>query len=323
MTPRDESRIREWSDRLPEDVTLRLILSRTDEAKNAELTGFCDALARIAPAVRIRQDKAEEDEPAPAMEIAPTLRYQSIPLGLELPPFLDALGRMNMEASESTLADLEKIPAPVYFKLYVAQACPYCPLVVRRLAPLTLAGDTVHITVIDGGLFTETAEADQVQAVPTLILEDDRRWTGALQLEEILDAVVNRNPAEMSGATMERIIKEGKADRLTRLMLEKVEIFPPLYDILTHDKWHVRLGAMVVVETLAEEDPVLAARMVAPLWERFKTAADPVQGDILYILGITGKADALPLLREVMVSTHSEEVKEAAAEAVEAISERI
>ncbi|MFW5640773.1 MAG: thioredoxin family protein, partial [Thermodesulfobacteriota bacterium] len=186
MTPRDESRIREWSDRLPGEVTLRLVLSRSDEAKNHELTGFCDALTRIAPAIHLKKEKAEADDPAPALEIAPTLRYQAVPLGLELPPFLDALAGTSMGTSDSLQADLEKIPAPVYFKLYVAQTCPHCPLVVRQLAPLALAGDTLHLTVIDGGLFTETAEADGIQAVPTLILDDDRRWTGSLKPEEIL-----------------------------------------------------------------------------------------------------------------------------------------
>ncbi len=323
MTPRDESRIREWSDRLTGEVNLRLILSRSDEAKNRELTGFCEGLTRIAPAVQLTQDKAEEDEPAPALEIASTLRYQSIPLGLELPPFLDALAGRAMAASESVQADLEKIPAPVYFKLYVAQTCPHCPLVVRQLAPLALAGDTVHVTVIDGGLFTEAAESDGIQAVPTLILEDDRRWTGSLKLEEILDVVVNRDPAEMSGATMERIIKEGKADRLARLMLAKEEIFPPLFDILTHEKWHVRLGAMVVVETLADENPGLAERLIPPLWKRYKKAENQIKGDILYMLGTAGNAGTLPLLQEALAESDSDEVKEAASEAMETITERI
>jgi hypothetical protein len=323
MTPRDESRIREWNDRLPGEVTLRLVLSRSDEARNHELTGFCDALSRITPAVQLKKDKAEADDPAPALEIAPTLRYQAAPLGLELPPFLDALAGTSMTTSHSMQAELEKIPAPVYFKLYVAQTCPHCPLVVRQLAPLALAGDTLHLTVIDGGLFTEAAEADGIQVVPTLILDDDRRWTGSLKPEEILDVVVNRDPAEMSRATMERIIKEGKADRLARLMLEKGEIFPPLFDILTHEKWHVRLGAMVVVEALADEDPKLADRLIPPLWDRYKTADTSIKGDILYVLGTAGSADTIPLLQEAMDRADAEEVEEAASEALEAISDRI
>ena len=323
MTPRDENRIREWSDRLTGEVNLRLVLSRSDEAKNHELTGFCDALTRIAPAIQLKKDKAEADDPAPALEIAPTLRYQAVPLGLELPPFLDALAGTSMAPAGSLQADLEKIPAPVYFKLYVAQTCPHCPLVVRQLAPLALAGDTVHLTIIDGGLFTETAEADGIQAVPTLILDDERRWTGSLKPEEIMDVVVNRDPAEMSRATMERIIKEGKADRLARLMLEKGEVFPPLFDILTHEKWHVRLGAMVVVETLADEDPKLADRLIPPLWGRYRTADASVKGDILFVLGAAGNADTIPLLKEAMDKADADEVKEAASEAVEAISERI
>ena len=191
------------------------------------------------------------------------------------------------------------------------------------MAPLALAGDTVHLNVVDGGLFTEEAEADRIQAVPTLILDDGRRWTGSVEFEEVLDAVVHRDPSEMSQATMERIIKEGKADQLTRLMLEKGEIFPPLFDILTHEKWHVRLGAMVVVETLTDEDPTLAGRLVPPLRKRFREAEDGVKGDILYILGISGDADTLAFLKTACAEAESDEIKEAASEAIETISERI
>jgi len=109
MTPRDESRIREWNDRLPGEVTLRLVLSRSDEARNHELTGFCDALSRITPAVQLKKDKAEADDPAPALEIAPTLRYQAVPLGLELPPFLDALAGTSMTTSHSIQADRKSV----------------------------------------------------------------------------------------------------------------------------------------------------------------------------------------------------------------------
>jgi hypothetical protein len=81
------------------------------------------------------------------------------------------------------------------------------------------------------------------------------------------------------------MIADGNASLLSKMMLEKNMIFPALMDLLVHPKWPVRLGAMVALETIAEENSALAQKTMLPLWDRFDAVDDKVKGDILYLVG--------------------------------------
>jgi hypothetical protein len=76
---------------------------------------------------------------------------------------------------------------------------------------------------------------------------------------------------------------------------------------------------MVAAETLAGRSGRLGGQLVEPLWERFHESDEIVQGDILYMLGVVGDAGILARLRSVLDGPYPAQVKEAAAEAVEAV----
>ena len=78
---------------------------------------------------------------------------------------------------------------------------------------------------------------------------------------------------------------------------------------------------MVAIEEIAQEAPGLAAEAIAPLWDRFENAGDQIKGDILYLFGEIGNQDVLPRLDEVIKGDYDAEVKEAAQEAREKLTE--
>jgi HEAT repeat protein len=98
-------------------------------------------------------------------------------------------------------------------------------------------------------------------------------------------------------------------------------LFPALFELLTHPKWPVRLGAMVVMETLAETDPALASGAVAPLLGAFEGLDTQAKGDVLYVLGETGDADVLPFI-EKTAEDAAGELKSAAEDAIDRIRRR-
>ena len=54
-------------------------------------------------------------------------------------------------------------------------------------------------------------------------------------------------------------------------------------------------------------------------WEKFSAVSEPVQGDILYMLGEMGHPDARGAVESVLAGDYSADVKEAAEEALEKI----
>ena len=236
------------------------------------------------------------------------------------PPAIEALQLVDSgtpQVGEKTAAGLAKIDLPTHLVIYVSPQCTFCPGAVRQLLPLLTLNPQIRLTVVDAMHFPELAEKNNIQSVPTLILEDQFRWTGTFQPDEIVEMMVNRDPSVLGPASLEMMLKEGRAGQLTEMMLKKAQIFPAFYELLTHTKWPVRLGAMVVIEEIIEKNPDLASQTINPLWRQFDKVDNRVKGDLVYILGQMSPEETTPLLEGILNGEYEAEVKEAAKEALE------
>lgn len=273
----------------------------------------------MLPAIRINAEQGSPDG-LPSMLLAEGLRYRALPSGNELAPFLEALKAVSGNdwsgAASPDLSLLAENRLPASLMLYIAPSCTYCPQVVQRLLPLPLADNRLELTIVDGRLFPEAAAADGIQAVPTLLLDGQFRWTGPIPLEEVVEIINTRAPASLGASSLATIIKAGQAQDLATMMLKAGSIFPAFYDLLTHREWSLRLGAMVALETIAAQSRPLATEMLNPLWELFETASDQIKGDILYMFGEIGDRRAAAWLQVVLSTDFDVEVKEAAEEAL-------
>lgn len=288
MTAQEEMRIREWNDKLSGDIQIHLLM--TEDKRSAELSEFCKNLINLAPKIHVINEEGETKE-APAIEVSHALRYHAIPVGMELEPFLQALSSLNKKVSgvpPSVLDRLGKLELPAALRLYISQQCPACPSTVQQIIPLPVANEFIQVTIIDCALFPEMAQSNRVQSVPTIVLDEQFRWTGPLQLEELVEIIINRDPAALSVSSLERMLEEGSAVEVAEMMLDKGHVFPQFVDLLAHEKWSVRVGAMVAMEEVTNRNRELVAQVIDPLWERFDDVKDPIKDDILYILGKSG-----------------------------------
>jgi hypothetical protein len=325
MSPHDEKQILRWSEDHPARVTVRLVKTADDRDKDFGI--FCGELARLAPNVTVETIRDDTGAEAyPAIRIGESIRYHAIPKDKELAPFLELLTTAAdgvPDIGGATGEALERLRLPAQLRLYVSPGCPFCPEVVRRMAPLPLANERLRLSVIDGSLFPEMTEADEVRAAPTLILDGTFRWTGQVDPAEVIRMAADRDPSQLSADALEGIIKEGKAEQVAEMMIGAGRIFPGFIDLLTHEKWPERLGAMVAMEYLAEADPDLAAKAVGPLAERFDSVDERVRGDLLHVFGEIGNKDLLDRLAAVKADPDADdELREAADEALAKIRKR-
>ena len=322
ITTAEEKQITTWNRGLSGKREIHLLF--TDDQRTAQLEDFCKHLVGLAPKVQMVR-KEEEHVEIPAIGIGPGLRYHAVPLGTELGPFLEALydsDKPGSRLSASLIKGLQDITVPAALSLFVAPQCPHCPVTARQILPLASASDVIRLRVIDGVLFPEIAQTHHIRSVPTVVLDEQFRWTGTLQLKELVDVMTNRDPADLSPSSLEGMLREGDASQVASMMLEREMIFPSFIDLLAHEKMFVRLGAMVVMEEIVERNSALAAQVVDPLLKRFDEAGDRAQGDILYVLGETGNGSLMPALEKITQGSCHGEVKEAAQEALEKIAAR-
>ncbi len=317
MTPQDKRIIAQWRRRIKGRP--RLVLSIAKDPRSMEFEAFCKALNRLVPELDIEREKGDS---TPEIRISDNLHYRAVPLGPELGPFLKALQGVDTLAGDLTPAirdRLSELGLPATLKIFISSRCPFCPHTVSRLLPLAGASCRVQLSVVDALLFNEEAMAARVRSVPATILDDQFRWTGLVEIEEIVKIMQNRDPSQLSAESLQKMLHDGEAHHIARMMIRNGEIFPPYLDLLTHKKWQTRLGAMVAFEYLVEERKELASRIIKPLWDNFPMAGQEIKGDILYILGESRDPKAIPLLEKVLSASYPEEIQEAAQEALEKI----
>lgn len=318
MNENEKTQIVSFNEELPGEIRLRLV--RTLDERSNQFAAFCRELQQLAPKIHVVQEKDESHNP-PEIRIHSRIRYQALPLGAKLAPFLDGLlllsdGKVpHIHPAVKPL--LDEIAIPSDLSLYIAGQCPFCPGAVKSLLPLAAANPWIQLTVVDSELFMEKALKDGVKAVPTLILDRHLRWTGTFNLKEIVSSMIHRDPSKLEADSLINMIENGNAGLLAKMMLEKNMIFPALADLAVHPKWPVRLGAMVTLETIADEKPVLAQKMVPVLWDRFDSADNKAKGDILYIVGEIDDGSSSGRIADVLNGDYDSEIMEAAEEALE------
>ncbi len=189
--------------------------------------------------------------------------------------------------------------------------------------PLALYCKNISFHIIDGSLFPKTAQKDGVMSAPCLILDDDFRWTGSVQPQEIIKMITDRDPSQLSAGTLKTILEQGDAAWITQAMIKNKGIFDAFFKLLLHETWSVRLGAMVIVEELAETDPGLAASLGPVLTNLFDEKDVPIQGDILYALGEAGDLETKKWIQTKLPELEHPDLIDAAKDALDSLKTKL
>ena len=321
MNEKEKIAIKKWHESLHEPIQLALILTESDQ--NILFNDYAAAFTQIAPAVEIKKEKKDTADP-PSFRIGSNIFYYALPREKELNPFLEILSQTAdqkfIETDDVGDAEIIKIPAELY--LFVALQCGFCPTAVRNLSRLALRNGLIRLSIIDATLFPEMTKENDVRSVPTVLLDKQFRWSGSFPMEDVIRMMVQRSPEQLSAGSIQNMLEDGAAGRVAEMMIDYGQIFPSFYDLLIHEKWPVRLGAMVVMETIAEENIDLAGTAAAPLMQRFEEAAPSVKGDVLHLLGIIGSPEIIHPLKSILPDSEDPELKDALQEAISAIKSR-
>ncbi|MBC2743828.1 MAG: thioredoxin family protein [Desulfosarcina sp.] len=243
MTDNEKEQIRQWGQGLDGEITLRY--ATTSHSMDEKFKAFVEYVADLTPRVRAKKD-GDAVVSLPTVFIGSHVAYQALPLDRELAPFLAALGDGNAFADRiapDVQERLTQLRAPALVKVYITPHCPFCPTTVSILLGLAACSDQVRVTVIDGELFLDAAEKDRISAAPTVILDDQFRWTGSVDAGELVTLMLDRDPASLGAEALRGMIEDGNAEGVARMMAEREKIFPSFIELLVHPLrgWPVRL----------------------------------------------------------------------------------
>jgi len=314
MNKQTQKTISKWADSLEEIVEIQLVIN--NQKVSDILRDFCNKFSDTTSKINITTKK-DGNIKEPYIKVNDNLIFKAVPEEKMLETFLDTLTFDKNKISEKVNENLINFNLPVTIKIYISSFCPYCPKVVSDVSQLAFTEKNIRLEVIDAGLFTEIANIDKVVSAPTVIYNENFRWTGTVKPEDIAEVIGNTKPENLSIVALITLLETGKASLISDLMIDSGLIFPAFYKLVTYEKWPIRLGAMVVMEELLDKAPTLAEVVISELWKNFTTYDDPVKGDILYITGETGNQIFLERVNQILDGNYPDEIKEAAEEAME------
>ena len=318
MSPEDLKTVQ--AHRFDGSSTARIILSKGKIEKGKKFSLFCEQLQQEVKHITIKKDSdIPFDGPVMVIGRNENIAYHALPTGKFLPLFLEALTTGIGEGSSSSETDPVELPAGL--KLFVADHCPHCPNMLAQMQALANSSPMIRLRVINAELFPEEAQMNDIKSVPTLILDDQFRWTGQVKTEEIIQICTNRDPSQLSADSLRQLIEDGHAAQVANMMIESKKVFPALVNLLTHQRWSVRLGAMVAAEYLADEAPALGIDLCRLLWLDFSDLEPQVQGDVTHIFGLLNDEMTKGYLQAIKGGDFESDVKEAAQEALEEMEE--
>ncbi len=320
--------IRKWDNEQEQQIALGVYLPGSENDRSFEK--LAQSLENLTAHLKfVRKETLpgkSELSGYPAVLLNNNIVYAALPYDRELSPFLEACTwQIDPPALSDSVQDLlDRVNFSVSLRLYIAQACPHCPEVVRTVVPMALQSGDIHLEIIDGTLFPDLAREDSVMSAPCLILDNDFRWTGMVPAEEICRMILDRDPSQLSAASLKEILSQGGASWIAGQMIRQDKIFDGFMGLIFHDIWSVRLGAVVVAEEMAEKKPELASRLCPPLLEKLKESGLDIslKGDIFYTLGVAGGPGTAAAIKELLKGIENEELAEAAEEAIDAIESR-
>jgi glutaredoxin len=322
MKTTDKEKFSAWAKNQPH--AQEIFLSQTHHPEQAQFDSFVREFSRLAPCIHIRP--SDKKASLPGLFMTDNILLSALPLEKELPPFLEALSCLAGSwpvLTQAIQTMLDNLDHHSRLTLFIAMQCPHCPDMVRTLIPLAARSKKIFLHIIDGSLFPETAREHQVMSAPCLILDQDFRWTGHADIEEIVAMMHRPDPSQLGSETLKNILEQGDAQWISRQMIQAGTLFDGFIALLQDNTWSVRLGAMVVVETLAEEAPDLAAQLAPILIQAFADKDIPVQGDILYALGEVGTSETKTWIKRILPGLVHPDLLEAARDALAAIDENL
>lgn len=118
------------------------------------------------------------------------ISFRGIPGGKEINSFVIAFynaagpGQPLDNALKKRICELDK---PHSLQVFVSLACHYCAETVILSQHIAALTDCVKVQMTDAGLYPELVEQYQLERVPVMILDQEKRLAGGKNMDEILD----------------------------------------------------------------------------------------------------------------------------------------
>lgn len=232
--------------------------------------------------------------------------FHAIPKQNELESFINAI---------KIVAEGVKEGSEIRIITFVAPVCPNCKATVDSINTLARKYAIEH-HVVDATMFHDFAEKHGVMSVPTAFI-GKMRFVGALTLSKAEKWIRDAINGDYRDYLVEKLMK-GEIEDVKAIVVEE-KLGELLGELMGHEEFMVRLGAMATAEALEGEEEVVEG--VKKAVRKLLTHEDArIREDAAMMLGMLGSEEDVRELENLI--SEGGRVADSAREAVEEIRRR-
>ncbi len=215
--------VKSYSEKMTRPITF--VMGSGEHSKRAELIDFLTKIAGTTDNINFDPKVTDDTLPSPiSFKIASAngsdnmdtgIVFSGIPGGHEFTSLILAIlqsGGHTLKLDEGIQKLVKRIAQPLQFQTYISLSCHNCPEVVQGLNQFALLNDNISNEMIDGALFQEQVDANNIQGVPAVFLNGKPFLNGKVDTARIIDKLQTQfpdllaatNPNDTDGESLER-----------------------------------------------------------------------------------------------------------------------
>ena len=197
--------IKSYSEKMTRPITF--VLGSGEHSKRAELIDFLTKIAGTTDKINFDATATDDSLPSPIsfkvvshVDGALTdtgIVFSGIPGGHEFTSLILAnlqAGGHTLKLDESIQKLIKRFNKPLQFQTYVSLSCHSCPEVVQALNQFALLNDGISNEMIDGALFQEQVDANNIQGVPAVFLNGKPFANGLIDTAKLIGKLQEQFP---------------------------------------------------------------------------------------------------------------------------------
>jgi len=194
------------------DVTF--VVQTGEHKKRSELLSFLKGFAQVSSRINIEERDTAGQLRSPLsfmLEVdgkANGIQFSGIPSGHEFNSLVLAV--LHSSGTELKLDDslkniISNVQQELKFEVYMSLSCHNCPDVVQAVNQFATLNSNITTETIDGGLYPELIEKNDIQGVPTVFLNGEVFANGKVDTSQLLDKLMKKYPGITDGAEQKEL----------------------------------------------------------------------------------------------------------------------
>lgn len=195
--------------------TVTLVLQTGQHSKREELKDMLSQIAQLSDKIELVERDTQSKLRSPvtfsieANGKVTGIQFSGVPGGHEFNSFVLAIlqaGGSKLKLDEGIQSMVKKVKKKLDFQIYISLSCHACPDVVQAMNQFALLNDNIGAEMIDGAVYPDLVEQNNIQGVPTVFLNGEVFASGKVEIAGILEKLGRVAPEILEASGKEKAL---------------------------------------------------------------------------------------------------------------------